>query len=147
MKIRSGFVSNSSSSSFVVINAKKGYLKPDFNNPLVVDYTFGTTEFGWGPDIIYDLEGRIIFAYLQYLYTKKEEWLEMLERVIKNNTLVKNIEWIIEIDNYKLNVYAYIDHQSSSAEGMNTEIFDSEQTLKDFIFGNGSYIQLENDND
>ena len=46
MKIRQGFVSNSSSSSFVVIDAKNGYKTPKFSDPLIVDSNFGETEFG-----------------------------------------------------------------------------------------------------
>ena len=42
--------------------------------------------------------------------------------------------------------WGYIDHQSSASEGENTEIFESEDTLKHFLFGKGSCIVLDNDN-
>jgi hypothetical protein len=144
MKTRIGFVSNSSSTSFIVINAKNGYKIPNFDDYLVVDYDFGETQFGWGPDTLYRIEDRIIFSYLQYLYNKNPVWLEMLERVIQDNTNVKTIRWVIETENYAINNYAYIDHESVGLD--NSRMFDDEQTLKDFIFGTGSYIVLSNDN-
>lgn len=143
MKIRNGFVSNSSSSSFVVIDAKNGYSIPlRLQSPIVyIDNRFGTSEFGWGSETIEDGCSRIIFAYLQIYYDdNNEQWLEMLEEVIKENTPVKEIVWKINTE------YAYIDHQSNAAEGQNTEIFDSKERLKDFIFGKDSKIVLDNDN-
>lgn len=145
MKIRSGFVSNSSSSSFIVINAQHGYEFPTFNENLIVDSSLGEIEFGWGPDTIYSVGSRITFSYIQALYANKKEWIEMLEKVIKENCNVKTISWDISID-YRDHDYAYIDHQSSAEEGQNIEMFESEQKLKDFIFGTDSKIELDNDN-
>jgi hypothetical protein len=150
MKIRKGFVSNSSSSSFVVIDTSKGFISPSaLKNPtLVVDGNLGETEFGWGADVLYDYGSRIIFAYLQTTYAKNPEWLEMLEDVIKGNSKVKEIIWNVTetYDSPDGKTWAYIDHQSSAAEGMNTEIFDDADKLKDFIFGKDSKIVLDNDN-
>jgi hypothetical protein len=156
MKKRYGFVSNSSSSSFLVVKGGRyNYLLYAKDNILVVDKDFGTCQFGWGPETIYDAPSKIIFAYLQILYIKEydpgaefkkiaDDCLDMLENVIINNTNVKAIVWDIVINDY--NNFSYIDHASSAAEGQNTEIFDSEDTLKDFIFGSNSYIRLDNDN-
>jgi hypothetical protein len=146
MKIRKGFVSNSSSSSFIVIDASKGHINPYFPSSLIVDHNFGNTEFGWEPDKFYDIGSRIVFTYLQAKwYAKNDEWVRMLEEVIKENTDVKEIEWKLSHE-WNDDAWAYIDHQSAASEGQNIEMFDSKETLKDFIFGSGSYIVTDNDN-
>jgi hypothetical protein len=146
MKIRQGFVSNSSSSSFVIYDARNGYDFPNFDSHLVVDSNFGETEFGWGPDKLYDFGSMVIFAYLQYLYAQNEDWKKMIEEVIQENTNVKTIDWQIQREDWDKPGWGYIDHQSSVVEGENTEIFDSKEILKDFFFGKGSYIVVDNDN-
>lgn len=140
MKIRLGFVSNSSSSSFIVIDAKNGYDKietEELNNAL------GQNDFGWEIHDYKSIHSRINFAYLQALYhdfEKQEDLIKMIEEVIKDNSNVKEIKWGINLDN------SYIDHQSNASEGKNIEMFESKQMMKDFIFGKDSYIHTDNDN-
>jgi hypothetical protein len=158
MKLRNGFVSNSSSSSFVITDASEGYISLDEFGDTLHAYDIGEIEFGWGPEKIEDVGSRINWAYLQSRYANPEEedpllekasvavygvrnkHLEMLEEVIKENSSIKEIDWRCVFED------GSIDHQSSAAEGENMEIFESKQALKDFIFGKGSYIQLDNDN-
>jgi len=75
--------------------------------------------------------------------------MKMLNRVLKRYLKVKNIHWDgVSLEyNEKTKDYCYIDHQSSATEGMNTEIFDSEDQLKNFLFSSNSYIQGGNDNE
>jgi hypothetical protein len=140
MKTRLGFVSNSSSSSFIIIDAKNGYDKietEELNNAL------GQNDFGWEIDDYKSIHSRINFAYLQALYhdfEKQEDLIKMIEEVIKDNSNVKEIKWGINLDN------SYIDHQSNASEGKNIEMFESKQMMKDFIFGKDSYIHTDNDN-
>ena len=147
MKIRKGFVSNSSSSSFIVIGNSGRMTIPDWGEKLIVDCNLGHCEFGWDVNDIYDIGSRIIFAYLQALDSgdKKDHRIEMLEEVIKDNTDVEEIEWKIS-SNWDDPNWGYIDHQSSACEGENVEMFDSYIDLKNFIFDDKSYIHTDNDN-
>lgn len=176
MKTRTGFVSNSSSSSFIVINKKSKYVN-DLDKlrnlyggrPLVVDNNFGMAQFGWEMEEYYSFESKVIFSYLQASYMLNNDisfkndtaetisarnafgkkWLEMLEKVLIGDLYVSNIEWNLNLkwsvdDERKV---AYIDHQSASYEGRNTEMFDNEESLKAFLFNNNSYIVTGNDNE
>lgn len=162
MKIRSGFVSNSSSSSFIVIShndkdesyeLRKIYESAGMTT-LVVDGKLGHTEFGWEREEYSDFGSKLIFAYLQSYYLIKykdergEKWLAMLEEVIKETLGVEEIEWNINTDYADgKNTWAYIDHQSASYEGSNIEMFENKHSLKRFLFNTDSYIETGNDND
>ena len=146
MKTRTGFVSNSSSSSFIVINAKTGHNFPNWDSHLIVDSSFGETEFGWGPETITGIGSRVIFAYFQAKYDNNDKWIKMLENCITSNTDVETIEWKVNIDDWDSEDHGYIDHASCACEGENTEMFGGPALLRDFIFGKGSKIVLDNDN-
>lgn len=141
MKCRIGFVSNSSSSSFVVIGNtgdESWQLKHNIQDGNLDLGHEGEVEFGWGPDVITDMDSRINFAFIQAEYNT--EWMKMLEDVIKHEVGCETITWNVN------DRYAYIDHQSSAGEGSNTEIFDDEDTLRRFLFCDDSSIHLDNDN-
>lgn len=152
MKIRSGFVSNSSSSSFIVIDQNSPL---EMENSLVDSHleidgihgSIGETEFGWTPEDYYDVWSKINFAYIQAYYMKDKfpEWTDMIIRVIKEHTGAKEVVFDFLRNEYGL-ANAYIDHQSASSEGMNIEMFESDEAMKRFLFCPSSYIHTDNDN-
>ena len=155
MKIRKGFVSNSSSSSFVVIDMINVPEKMSFlGDRLVVNAELGETEFGWGPLVIQGWGSMVIFAYLQTTYDKysNEYYLNMLESVIKKHLRIEHIEWKIkdgfteEDGGIGDNDHGYIDHASRSSDDQNMQMFNNEEVLTHFIFGVNSHIYLDNDN-
>jgi hypothetical protein len=146
MKIRNGFVSNSSSSSFVVINGSNLEVPKTKWHDLYIVGEGGVVEFGWGPDTITGFDSKANFAYLQILYANNRyDWLQMLEEVIKEGLGVSRVMYDLSL-NCGFKNEGYIDHQSSASEGENTEIFENKDVLRDFLFGTGSYIELDNDN-
>lgn len=76
MKYRVGFVSNSSSSSFVVIGEKlidKEHMKNYYTDGIWNSYSGGETKFGWGPEDYGYVHDRVNFAFLQALSVDNKE--------------------------------------------------------------------------
>lgn len=142
MKIRNSFVSNSSSSSFIVISNG-----PISTRSIPIDFVIGedgNCEFGWEFDRWYDFNSKLNFAYLQS--KDNSDWRQMLLKVLRDCGAV-NISCCLSNDYGRDGKrWAYIDHQSAACEGRNTEMFDSEEQLIRFLFCPNSYIQGGNDN-
>lgn len=148
MKIRSGFVSNSSSSSFIVIEKSSCHENPYCGRDLlVVDRDLGEAKFGWDWNHYYDAGSKIIFSYLQAQYAKRDDYIDMLEEVIRAHTGVKEILWNISVEDKPTNnkEWAYIDH--ASIGGSNIDMFENKDALLDFLFNIDSYIRTGNDNE
>ncbi len=151
MKTRQGFISNSSSSSYIIIGNQEEYITPqefitEFTKEgvLIVDSTIGETEFGWGPNQIYGMGSRIIFSYIQTDYGCNIERLTLLEKVIREYTNISKIIWNIDSNgDDEEKDWAYIDQQSSYIEDRNLEMFDSKEKMKNFLFNKNSYIVIE----
>lgn len=146
MKYRNGFVSNSSSSSFIVIGN-------NFPNNVVNVTNFvigneGETEFEWQHETYDGMDDRINFTWLQirdsnFSQKKKEKLTNWLYLIIANYFSIK----FKDISISKNIEGGHIDHQSSSREDSNIEMFESIETMKRFILCNDSYIECGNDND
>lgn len=147
MIIRQGFVSNSSSSSFVHIIKGNLLLKNAFTNEPFIVGNEGHTEFGWEITTYDSPFDKINFAYIQAMSTNNFIWLELLDQTIKKHLNCSKIINNLTLQyNAKNKIFSYIDHQSCATEGANTEIFNSEDDILTFLFSDKSYIEGDNDN-
>lgn len=184
MKIRSDYVSNSSSSSFIVI-AKEGTDETNYIMSMHsrdwMAYQIPTEDaehqFGWEFRNYSSFSEKMNFIGIQLLelqimaaqgarmfYKKNpteefERCYEMLKKVCKekfNLSVVLNDDVLTarifkdDDGTYKsyirLNDNYYIDHQSCVTENSCMEMFESEETLYDFLRFEESYIEGGNDN-
>lgn len=171
MKVRNGFVSNSSSSSFIVISDEDLEI-PEFYNQvkknLVIPNDFGGNfQFGWEKIRYSHFNDKLNWAYLQAQYAstagapgKKEIYLQMLEEVLKEVFGINEVKVNLLVEDYSRNydedydeegndiIYGYIDHQSTLAEDPeNKRIFQTKEMLKNFLLSSKSFIQGGNDNE
>jgi len=151
MKIRQGFVSNSSSSSFIVIGSGGGDISAGWvGEDFVIDRHLGHTEFGWEDERYDDFGDRVTFTCIQAMELDQNnggtKYMDMLVGVLTNELRCSNVINKLTINDWDSKNYSYIDHQSSASEGENIEMFESEEKLFDFLFSSDSYIQGGNDN-
>lgn len=163
MKIRTGFVSNSSSSSFIVIADGKKDI-PDLHDEKLVAGQQGHTDFGWDEDDFCDFHSKFNFVCLQLEHMigdEHERATQLLNSVIEGSKLepsayeracqyLHNVMQETRVREIEIptpgRTWGYIDHQSSAEEGRNLEMFRSEEALSNFLFCAGSYIHTDNDN-
>jgi hypothetical protein len=151
MKIRNGFVSNSSSSSFIVINSNFIKIPSIYEGTPIIIGESGETEFGWQTEKYFDFESKLNFCYLQAMYAYERsdnDYFDMIDRILKDVlkcTYVENhITYKYNLDDPDM-IWGYIDH--GSAYPKNIEMFDSDESLYNFLFSIESYIQNGNDNE
>jgi hypothetical protein len=141
MKKREGFVSNSSSSSFVVMGNGSNMLEEDFFKKFEFDEinvpdTFGgETEFGWQMEEYHDFGDKLNIAVLGARYSSNEdERLKEIEDLLKKKFNVSKVVFDLNLDN------GNIDHQSFEES---RDVFND---LESWLFDKDSYWQNGNDN-
>ena len=177
MKIRKDFITNSSSSSFIVINTEDY----DIDNLIISEhelehfrnigiFEYGKYQFGWEEEKSYDFKSKMNFLLIllgrlaEYLKDIKEDSSKKIEyeKDLKNLTEyrenllqavsdigIEDIDWTKVLDriSYKHDDYAYIDHQSNILEHDYSMLLESVSNIQSFLFNEKSYIITSNDND
>lgn len=135
-KVRKGqFETNSSSTHAISISKGDGDVIYD-SLEIPEDGTYVVTggEFGWEWKLYSDPETKISYAYEDN--RDSYDRLDMLKRVIMEHTGAKDVVFMEETG-------GYIDHQSM---GTSQDAFESDETLKRFLFDPRSILYTGNDN-
>lgn len=168
MKVRRDYVSNSSSSSFIIISNKGKFMKKSSDIfEMTVPAEGGEMDFGWQTAKYYDFQSKVNWCAIiicslrqQEQYDKASEKLKidvtkpwfkademecMLKRVCKDRLGI-NVTVHMPEDEFGYSL-AGIDHQSNVDETPeNARMFMSDDKLYDFLANDHSYIDNSNDN-
>lgn len=165
MEEKTDFVSNSFNRSFIVNSKNIIYTKNDLKSLVdnismwtydSIDYRLipcrhiGKICFGWNVKFCKELGDKINFCAIQAIYSRNSDYcdknvdywkmlIDVLHEILEDNS-VKFIE------EYKTVVCSdcCIDRQLSAQEGCNMNMFQSKETLKEFLLTD-SYIKFGND--
>lgn len=176
MKTRFDYVSNSSSTSFIVIEkcADINDKRYHYDEPLILPNEYGCCEFGWQDARYDDFLSKLNWCaiILNEIHQAKNDTrtfeIDESDASWYTNAKRKMITFCENYDKYvnmligvckkhfnleiKLNfdedrLFFYIDHQSGVFEKPeNVKMFESEDTLYTFLASPHSYIQCGNDN-
>ena len=165
MKIRTKFVSNSSSSSFIVYGESsidesvernlKSYIHRHIDDNDVFKYN-PHTQFGWEFEVFNDWMSKFDWAFLQmwyllydhehaYYYDTMLEFLQSYYPEIKRIETKRFSEDYEDDEDYMNDEpYGYIDHESIGFD--NAEFLEDVSSLRYFILSDKSFICNQNDN-
>lgn len=157
MKTRNGFVSNSSSSSFILVCHEGELHVPIVWNKVlnIPRSNYAETDFNGGEGKIFDFDSKLNFIVLQAIYADDQEKIDFVNKVLLDY-LGKDIEirWNLTTDYFDMitedvpshMVIGSIDHQSILHNDENMDqLFESEENLKQFLFNPGSYLEMGRD--
>jgi len=156
MKIRLGFVSNSSSSSFIVLSDNKTDNKKYTLKDLKYEVYNGETEFGWDWIEYKDIGSKLNFVFLNERYYNISEnnlfkqhnyLINVLKRTQGKYHKLNDNEIYLLIEYMDKHINGYIDHQSTmNSDDDIREIITDSKKLEKFLFFD-SYLQTGNDNE
>jgi len=136
---KSIFETNSSSTHSISIDdtmINYSSITPDENGNIIL---IGG-QFDWEEKDFYDALTKANYCAIDQL--RNESNIKMLKKVLIEQTGANDV--ILDFSgDYKHKNWSYIDHQSL---GTSDEAFESEETLRNFIFGRESVLHTDNDN-
>jgi hypothetical protein len=174
MKIRNGFVSNSSSSSFVAIAKKRDKEIPvpiTYSNTLMIPRNLsGETEFGSNSGKYSDFDSKLNFLILQALYADDINCISFIYQIlrqkfgnidIKNNLRLDFVDFDDGDDSEELDKihFGSIDHQSigegfleffegspeDKKKNLASRAYSLVEKMYNFLFMNDSYLYFTSD--
>ena len=156
MKERINYVSNSSSSSFVVIPDDLKIDKANYDyNKIALTFPFfengeewcglfddGQLKFGWEWEKYRDFESKWNWLVLQAFYGG-DEYIKIINDYLKGIHENLKIDWSA-VEQKEDSIEAYIDHQSVDAKSTFEKV--KEIGIDEFLLNEECYIQNGNDN-
>ncbi len=142
--IRKGMFETNSSSchSIVIQNSKYDKVQWKKNTDEILPIYPG--EFGWEEETYYDFETKASYCLTYAKAMHNEEYLKMMIRVIERMT-GRRVAFIPDLNNPYSQTWGSIDHQSIEYSPC-VEVFQSDESLENFLFNPASILIIDNDN-